>query len=187
MHEQVGTVDLQPRHGLACLVDHHGETIVQAGSQRAGRQLEIARAFDHAQQLGQPHALQPEFAARGDGIQPDVALPFEGAALLGQPGGDQIITAIFGQGGQTVKLDAERFQPHDERLAHAIGVAVGEVAFVDPDVVDQHPRDRVGGRLLVFLKLGDQCSPVKLAAAPHLDGGMRLIELNIPNAPGPAE
>ena len=61
------------------------------------------------------------------------------------------------------------------------------MALVDLDVVDQQPCNGVGWRLLVFVQLGDQFSPVKLAATPNLNAGVRLIELNVPNAPGPAE
>ena len=166
LHNEIGAVDLQPGHILAGLVQHHGKAVAQPCSEGAGRQFEIARALDHPQQIGQPHPLQPDFAARGDGIQPDITLPFERAALLRQLGRDQIVAAILGQGRQAVELDAERFQHGSERLARAVGVDVGDVAPVDLDVIDQHPRDGVGRRLLVFIQLGDQCGPVELAATP---------------------
>ena len=130
---------------------------------------------------------RPNSPLDATGFKPDVALPLERAALLRQFGRDQIVAAILGQGRETVELDPERFQHGVERLARTVGVDVDDVAFVDPDVVDQYPRDRVGRRFLVFIQLGDQCRPVEPAAGPHLDGGVRLIELDIPDAPGPAE
>ena len=186
LHQQIGALDPQPGHVLARLVANHGKTVAQAGRQGAGRHRVISRDPDHAQQLGKLHALQPELTAGCERIQSDVALPFEDAALLRQFGRNQVIAAIPGQGGQAIKLDSKRPQHHLERLARAIGVGVFNVAVGNLDGFDQQPHQGVGWRLFVFLEFGNQRRPVQLASGLHHERGLRPVELEGLDTPGPA-
>ena len=166
-HPQAGILDQQRGLVIAGWAANHGELVGQAGSEHAGWQLEITRAFHHAQQIAHAHAFQSDLAVRHQRVQADIAFPFERAALFGQFGRHQVVAAIFSQRRQAIQLDAEGCQRHLERQANPIGIGVINIAVGNRNMVDQHAWNRVRRRLLVFFELVEQALPVEPPARPH--------------------
>ena len=91
------------------LILNYGEVVHQLGVEHAAGRGERQYGLpEHVHELGELDAFQHNLSTRYQRIQAQLAVPFERAALLRQVGGDEVIAAVFRQGGKAVELKIER-------------------------------------------------------------------------------
>jgi len=140
------------------------------GRRHAGRQLQ------QPGELRQGDAVDAQAAPDGQGIQRDIAMPFDAFREAGVRR-DLVAALVVGQGRQVVQFDVDRVDAdHPLRVAAAVGdvdLAVADRQEVD---VDARQPGRLRGPRFLALQGVDQRAPVEAVAGQFGDRRPQAVE-----------